>query len=236
MRRRIGLLCASGGVALTCLVLAGAAQAQPTQFSGVVPNGGCGSDRSVTVSGPSRIEAHVASTAGAANVYAEIVSSSGAVLGTGQYDTSSGGTYGIRVCSYYDDENGPYLQWSGEYGTGPAGQPALPRTVGQVLAATTTLAHNVHGSVAIRTRGGLAWFTVKLDRGLGVVKVYDPQLRKHFLYTRAHVTFGTNLVSMREGGMMLTLRERSGSTSTIAFRSPRFRASGRVVRGNYLIV
>lgn len=235
MHRRLCVLGASAA-AVTCLTLAGAAQAaQPTAISGTVPNGGCDAARTVPVSGPSRIEVEVASTSAANSVFGEIVAPDGRVVAAGAYDTPSGGAYAIRVCSTFDTMDPPSMQYTGRYATGPAGQPALPRSQA-VFATQATTSHDVHGAGAIRTRAGLAWFTVKLDKsGMAIVKVLDPRTKKHYLFTGATVSFGTNAVRITGNGMTLTLVQ-SGATERIVFHSLRFRASGKVIRGSYTIV
>jgi hypothetical protein len=128
------------------------------------------------------------------------------------------------------------MQYTAMYATGPAGQPALPRQQGQVLGVTTTLSHGIHGSGAIRTHSGLAWFTVSLGaNGLATVKVFNPVSKQHMLFTRAHVAFGKTTVRIARGTMKLTLLE-SGVSQRITFRSPKFRASGWVVRGNFIVI
>jgi hypothetical protein len=105
-----------------------------------------------------------------------------------------------------------------------------------VLGEQTRVTRDVHGSGAIRTRAGLAWFTVRLSQsGAATVKVFDPMLRQHFLFTGATVSFGTNSVRITTGTMTLTL-SRLGSSERVSFHSLRFRASGKVVRGGYIIV
>jgi hypothetical protein len=222
------------------MVFAGTAQAEPTTYSGFVPNGGCEAGRTVTVSGPSRIEIEVSSTSASPNlVFGEIVAPDGKVVAEegGSYDTPSGGTYTVRVCAHDDGISPRTLQFTATYATAPAGQPALPRTQAQgggVLGATTALSRNVHGNGAIRTRFGLAWFSVKKSSNdLGVVKVYDPKHHKRYLFTRALIHFGPSGVTLTQGTMTLKLGQ---SGSRVTFRSPRYAASGKVVRGGYLIV
>lgn len=121
-------LCGLALVSVTAaayLALAPGAGAVATFASGSVPNGGCGSARPVTVFGPSRIEVAVASTAGEANVFAEILRANGSMLSTDSYDTTSGGTYMIRVCSEFAAMDAPTFQYSAIVGTGPAGQSAF---------------------------------------------------------------------------------------------------------------
>jgi hypothetical protein len=236
MHRCIRAALGAATAALACLVFRGVSSAAPATFAGTVANGGCDSGHAVTVSGPSRIEAHISSTSPANTVYTEIVSPSGSVAATGRYDTPASGTYNIRVCSTFDAMNAPTLEWSGVYATGPAGQSALTsQAQNGVFAATQTLSHDIHGTAAIRTRAGLAWFTVKLDQnGAATVKVFGPALKKHYLFTGATATFGTSTVRITQGGMTLTLVQVGGS-DRIVFHSLRFKASGMVVRGGYVV-
>jgi hypothetical protein len=107
-------------------VAGGTALAAPTQISGSFPNGGCSSMHRVTVSGPSRIEASVATTSAGELYQALIIDSSGRIVSaTGSYDTSGGGTYGVRVCSLGDVLDPLMMQYVGLLGTGPVGQSAL---------------------------------------------------------------------------------------------------------------
>jgi hypothetical protein len=236
MQRRARAAIAAATAGLACLGLAAVASAAPATFSGTVANGGCDSGHAVTVSGPSRIEAHISSTSPANSVFAEIVAPSGSVAATGRYDTPAGGTYSIRICSSFDTMNSPTIEWSGVFATGPAGQSALStQAQGGVFAAKQTLPRDVHGTAAIRTRSGLAWFTVKLNQnGEATVKVFGPALKKGFSFTGATATFGAHTVRITEGAMTLTL-VRVGGSDRIAFHSPRFKASGMVVRGGYVV-
>ena len=233
MHRRIRAALVAATAALSCLAAAGVASAaSPTPFSGTVANGGCDSGHAVTVSGPSRIEAQISSTSATGEVYAEIISPSGNVDSTGRYDTPGGGTYTIRVCSYYDAVNPPTLEWRGIYGTGPAGQSPLSSPA-QPLSARQTASHDIHGKAAIRTRAGLAWFTVKLNPdGSATVKVFNPALRKSFRFTGA-TTFGATAVRIATHGMTMTVAHRTAQR--IAFHSRHFKAKGMVVRGGYVI-
>jgi hypothetical protein len=237
MHRR-SLLGASAA-AVACLAFAGVAQADPTSFSGSVPNGGCDGTHAVTVNGPSRIDVQVASTtASPTSVYTEIISPNGSVQRTGSYDTPSGGTYLVRVCKWNVNFDPPTIRFTARYATGPAGQPALPQapSTGGVLGTTTTLSRNVNGTGAIRTHFGLAYFSVKVgSTGLATVKVYDPKVNRHFLWMGANVRYGSNSVVITKNGMRLTLVDRT-SAQRVAFHSSRFRASGKVVKGSFLVV
>ena len=236
MHRRIRAALVAATAALSCLAAAGVASAAPpTSISGTVANGGCDSGHAVTVTGPSRIEAHVSSTSATGQVYAEIVSPSGNVDATGRYDTPGSGTYTVRVCSTYDEINPPTLDWRGIYATGPAGQsPFPPQAQAVPLSARQTGMHDIHGKAAIRTRAGLAWFTVKLHQdGSATVKVFDPVLKRSYLFTGAATTFGASAVHMTAHGMTMTVAHRT--TQRIVFHSHRFQAKGMVVRGGYVI-
>lgn len=236
MHRCISAALGAATAALACLIVTTAASAAPTSFSGTVSNGSCDAGRTVSVSGPSRIEADVSSTSAANTVYAEIVAPSGAVAATGRYDTPGAGTYTIRVCATFESMNPPTLQWSGVYATGPAGEsPLASQSESGIPAATQTLSHDIHGRAAVRTHAGLAWFTVSLNpSGTAIVKAFDPVAKKHDVFTGATATFGTNTVRITERGMTLTLVQ-DGNSDRIVFHSPRFKASGLVVRGGYVV-
>jgi hypothetical protein len=246
MDRRISWLGASAAAGLTCLALAGVAGAEPSTYTGTVPNGGCDGVRAVTVSGPSRIEAQVAAieSADPALVYTQIIAPSGNVVAQSSYDTSGGGTFLVQVCSYNDQISPPTIRFTARYATGPAGQPALPQTQGGVAGVTTTLSRVVLGTGAVKTRNGLAWITVKKSaNGLGVVKVYDPKHHRSYLFTRALIHFTATGVRLVQGTMRLTIQAGTGLTTAqvasgerITFHSPKFATSGKVVRGSYLIV
>jgi hypothetical protein len=229
---------AAGAAALAACIAAGAAQAA-TSYSGTVANGGCDNSRVVPVSGPSRIEGEVASTSSVDSAYVQIVGPNDTVEAAGtfaSYDTPGAGAYSVRVCTEYSQVDPPSLQYTATYATGPAGQPALPRTQGAVLGASTTLSHNVQGTGAINTRSGLAFFTVRMtSNGAATIRVYDPRSKQHFAFTNAGVHFLTNGVSFTQGRMTMRLTQ-GGSSERIVYRSPHFSASGKVVRGSYLIV
>jgi hypothetical protein len=157
MLRRIAPLSAACAV-LVSLTLAGVAQAAPATFAGQVANGGCDAARTVSVSGPSRIDVEVASTSAADTGYGQILAPDGTVLASGStagYDTPSAGPYSVRACTWYSHLDPPSLQYTAIYATGPAGQPALPQTQGQVLGTTTTLSPAAPGT------GGAGTFTMR---------------------------------------------------------------------------
>jgi hypothetical protein len=220
-------------------VLVGSAPAATTTLSGTVANGGCDAARPVPVSGPSRIEVSLSSTdAGANNVRAEILGPNGQAVATGSYDTPGGGDYAVRVCSLWDSVNAPTLSYSGLIGTGPAGQRVLnmPADQGSVLGQTANISQTVSGKAAIKTRAGLAWFTVHAtDGGAATIRLFDPVHHQTRVVNGLHAVFGTNSVRITGSGLKLVLAS-SGAKQQVTFTSPSFKASGKVVRGSFKIV
>ena len=239
MHRRNRVLWGSAA-AVASLAFAGTAGADPSSFSGSVANGGCDSARSVTVSGPSRIDAQVSSTtASPTSQSVQILRPDGSVAANDSYDTPGGGTYGVRVCKAYEALDPPTIQYTVRYATGPAGQPALPQAQpqpqpqGGVLGTTARLHNSARGSGAVMTRAGLAWFTVKVG-STGYVKVFDPVHKTHLLYSNASVRYGASTVRISTSRMTLTI-DKSGTTDRVSFRSPHFKTSGKVVRGGFTV-
>jgi hypothetical protein len=226
--------------AIAALTFAGSALADTSSISGTVPNGGCDAARPVNVSGPSRIEASVSSTtADTSSVLAEIVASDGRTLATGSYDTPSGGSYSIRVCSLGSSLDPPAIRYTGLIGTGPSGQPVLqgPRQsldAGGILGATTTI-QTVNGRGAIMTRAGLAWFTLSTADGRTTLRVADPLHHMVRVVKGMHAAYGTGIVRVTGSGVKLVL-SRNGASSRITFSSSSFKAGGKVVRGRFHIV
>jgi hypothetical protein len=222
------------------LTFAGSALAGTTSISGTVANGGCDAARSVAVSGPSRIEVEVSSTSASNDVTGEILAPDGRVVAAGSYDTPGGGDYAVRVCSSGSSMNSPELQYSGQIGTGPAGQtvlqgPAQPQAEGGVLGATTTLTtKTVSGKGAIMTRAGLAWFTLNTVNGSTTLRVSDPVHHTVRLVKGVQSASGSGVVRLTSNGMSFVLRQ-SSTGARIVFSSPRFTASGKVVRGRFHI-
>lgn len=121
-REKLALLTIAAAV---FFAVGGTASAAPRQISGSFANGSCSPTQPVTVNGPSRIQASVATTSATETYLAVIVDSSGKIVSdTGAYDTPHAGTYGLRVCSLGDPLDPPTMQYTGLLGTGPAGQPA----------------------------------------------------------------------------------------------------------------
>lgn len=239
MRQRLTALMLPLAAGLAFLVCSGSALADTTHISGTFPNGGCGQTHNVFVSGPSRIQAAVSTTSASNRYWIEIVDGNGNVLSAnGQYDTKSGGQYGVRVCSPFDMQDPNPMQYSGELGTGPAGQPALPAQQAQysygVLGKTTTIKTMFVGHGAILTRSGLAWVTVRADNAGHVrVRVDDASANVHLYFTSGmKASFGASSVLITGHGLKLGLIDR-GSNDHIAITSSRLTASGRVVRGGF---
>lgn len=243
MRALPGFL--AGAAAAAFLAFAGSAAAGTNPFSGTVGNGSCSTARDVTVSAASRIEVALSSSAqDNTNVLAEIVAPDGRTVAAGssaKYDTPGGGTYSIHVCATYEEQNPPQIQYSGLIGTGPAGQPVLtgpaqpqPAT-GGVLGAQATISPTVSGKAAIRTPVGLAWFTVTTGENAKVTLRYLNPLRHSTRLVRGlTATSSGNTVRITGHGLVLVLRK--GATQRVSFRSSSFSASGKVVRGRFLIV
>jgi hypothetical protein len=220
------------------VVFAGAAPAATTSISGTAPRGGCGPTHPIAVSGASRIEVSVSTTAASNLYYTQILDPSGnAVAGSGSYDTPSGGTYGVRVCTYGDAMDPPQISYEGVVGTGPAGQPALPRQAGGVAGAFTTLnSRSVSGHGAILTRAGLAWVTVRADTNGNVHVRLDNAARKLHVNVSGgmRAVFGSSSVRITGNGLTLVVVDR-GASDRMSIRSNRLKASGKVVRGGFQI-
>jgi|GEM_PF-4356088 len=248
MSARLRVLSLPVAVASACLAFAGSASAATSNFSGTVANGGCASARTVPVSSASRIAVTLASTAqNNTNIFAEIVAPDGRVVAGGgsgaRYDTPGGGTYSVRVCSVYEAQSPPQLQYSGLLGTGAAGQnvltgPAQPQPqagTGAVLGVQTTIGPSVGGKAAIKTRAGLAWFTVVTSRNATMtLRFVDPIHHVSRLVKGLNATSSGNTVRITGHGLILALRK--GAHERISFRSSNFKASGKVVRGGFRIV
>ena len=234
MHKRIFAL---GAVAAAACLSAGVAQASTT-YSGTVANGSCDNSRSVAVSGPSRIDAEVSSTSATNNnVYVDVVGPDGSVRASGttaSYDTAGGGAYSLRVCSHGSQIDPPSLQYKVLYATGPAGQPALPRMAAE-LTLHSTAGRDFMGTGAIRTGHGLAYFTVrKNDNGTATIRVYNPRANTHTTFAGAGVHYLTNGVRFTQNRMTMIIV--MGKTTRVVYRSPHFKATGRVVKGSFLIL
>src|SRR3954469_8784185 len=255
MRAPLRVLAAPAAIVISFLALAGAAgagtspfsggaaAAATSPFSGNVANGGCSFVKSVSVSSASRIEAALASTAqNNTNVLAEIVGPNGQVVAGGSYatyDTPGAGTYTVRVCANYQNQSPPNLQYSGQLGTGPAGQPVLVGSpqpqppVGGVLGASTSV---VNGKAAIMTRAGLAWFTARTASNATVtLRIFDPVHRTTRVVKGLNATYVNSTLRLTGHGLRFVLVHK-GAHGRVTFTSSRFKASGTVVRGGFQIV
>jgi hypothetical protein len=221
------------------LAFAGAGLAGTSSISGTVANGGCDAARTVTVAGPSRIDVELSSTSADNSVLAEILAPDGKVVASGSYDTPGGGDYAVQVCSLGSSLDPQQLQYTGMIGTGPAGQPVLqgpaqPTPVGAVLGAQRTVAQAASGRGAVMTRAGLAWFTVRSVANRATLHVYDPIHRVTRVLPGLHPAYGVGFVSLTGSGVKFVVARQGGRT-LITYRSPRFAASGRVVRGSFKV-
>ena len=232
-RVALGLAAAIGAA---CFIFAAAGLAGTSSISGTVPNGGCDANRAVTVSGPSRIEVQVSSTSSDASVFGAIVAPDGRVVATGAYDTPGSGTYSIRVCSTGSSLDPPTIEYRGLIGTGPAGQPVLRGAAqpGAVLGATATINKTASGRGAVMTHSGLAWFTLKAVNGTATLRVYDPIHHVVRLLRGLHAAYGSSVVNVTGNGLRFVLVQK-GTRMLITYRSPRFNAGGKVVRGTFRI-
>jgi hypothetical protein len=234
MRARLRVLPVAA--ALTCLAFAGSASAGIDPFSGTVANGNCSTARAVPVSGPSRIEVAVSATAqDNTSVLAEIIAPNGKLVAgpsSASYDTPGGGTYSVRVCITYAEQNPPQMQFNGQIGTGPAGhavlagpaQPPAPAGVG-------TKPIVVRGKAAVMTHSGLAWFTVNTaSNATMTLKVADPVHHVTRLVKGLKATYDGQTLRMNGHGVTFVLAK-AGAVARVAFTSSGFRANGKIVRG-----
>src|SRR4051794_3370418 len=239
------VLAVPAAIVISFLALAGAAAAATSPFSGSVANGGCSFVKSVSVSGASRVEAALASTAqNNTNVLAEIVAPNGQVVAGGSnaaYDTPGAGTYTVRVCANSQLQSPPNLQYSGQLGTGPAGQavlvgPPQPQPpVGGVLGATNSVGR-VAGNAAIMTRAGLAWFTVRAASNATMsLRIFDPVHRATRVVNGLNATYVNSTLRLTGQGLRFVLVHK-GARGRVSFTSSRFTASAKVVRGGFQIV
>jgi hypothetical protein len=173
-------------------------------------------------------------------VLGEIVAPNGHVVATGSYDTPGGG-YAVRICSLGAGMDPQQIQYSALIGTGPSGQPVLqgpvqPSPAGGVLGVTATLSQQkASGRGAIMTRAGLAWFTLHTVNGSASLRVYDPVRHAVRVVKGLHAVYASNTVRITGKGLKLVLTH-NGANDRITFSSPRFKASGNVVRGGFQIV
>jgi hypothetical protein len=224
MTRR--LACSVAAVLATAAFapLAGTSLAAGTMsINGSMPNGGCGPVNSVTAPGPSRIVVHVSATAAengppqTGAVYTQILSGSGAVLATGptEYNATTGGTYGVRVCSAANSENPSQIQYSGEIS----------------VLAPATFVSSALGKAGVRAHSTIVWLTVNAKGGHVTLRVDDARNKVHLgASTGLKATFGANGVAIAGKGMTLRVTGR-GINQHIVFHSRVYNVSGVVARG-----
>jgi hypothetical protein len=220
---------------MACLAFTGSASAGIDPFSGTVANGNCSAARAVSVTGPSRIEVAVSATAqDNTSVLAEILGPNGKVIAgpsSASYDTPGGGTYSVRVCITYAEQNPAQIQFTGQIGTGPAGHAVLtgPAQPG-APAGPGTKPIVVTGKAAVMTRSGLAWFTVNTaPNATMTLKVLDPVHKVTRLVKGLKAAYDGQTLRINGHGVKLVFVK--GAVNRIAFTSSGFRATGKIVRG-----
>jgi hypothetical protein len=93
------LLVASVAAALVLPAASSAGIAKSGQFEGTIRPDTCGATQWVNVDGRSTITALFAGTNAGGYLFGQVLSTSGRVLSsTGSYNTTGGGTYGVRAC------------------------------------------------------------------------------------------------------------------------------------------
>jgi hypothetical protein len=226
--------------AIACLAFAGSASAATEAFSGTVANGACTAARTVFASGPTRIEVSLSSTAqNPSDVLAEIVTSDGHVVGGGSYvtyDSQGSGQYNVRVCATHEEQNPPQIQFKGLLGTGPAGQRVLvsQADMGGVAGVMAYIGPNVTGKAAVRTRSGLAWFTVATKpNSMVTLRVFDPVHRATRVVKGLTATYTGNTLRITGHGLKLVLVQQN--VGRVTFTSSMFKVRGKVVRGGFQI-
>lgn len=241
MKQRFTALAAT--LTAAAAALAAPAGAATQAISGTVPNGGCGQTHALVVGGASRVEASVATNSESGQYELVIVDGTGrSVSATGSYDTPGAGTYGLKICHTGDSADPPVLNYTGLIGTGPAGQPALPRQSGAVAGAFTTfrpavkLLRSASGRGAINTRSGLAWLTVRANNaGKATLRLDLAGRGLHLGYSSGmRATFGATSVRIAGHGIEVTMLK-NGTIQRLSINSSRLKASGKVVRGGFVI-
>ena len=227
-------------VTMACVAFTGSASAGIDPFSGTVANGNCSAARAVAVNGPSRIEVAVSATAqDNTSVLAEIISPAGKLIAgpsSASYDTPSGGTYSVRVCITYAEQNPSQITFTGQVGTGPAGHPVLtgpPQP--QPTPGVGTKPIVVNGKAAVMTRSGLAWFTVITNSNASVtLRVVDPVHHVTRLVNGLKATYTSQTLRINGHGVKFVLFK-APAIDRISFASSKFTATGKVVRGSIRI-
>jgi len=93
------LLVASVAAALVLPAASSAGIAKTGQFEGTIRPDSCGATQWFNVNGRSTITGLFAGTNAGGYMFGQVLSTSGRVLSnTGSYNTTGGGTYGVRAC------------------------------------------------------------------------------------------------------------------------------------------
>jgi hypothetical protein len=145
-----------------------------------------------------------------------------------RYDAYAPGVYAVRVCPGQRTLDEHAISYTGTVTTSAA----PPRVVGAVAGVQATLRRTATGSGTIRTRHGLATFSVRATNAGRVSLRYDDRVRNvHLRATDASALFGRKTVTIRGAGVTLRLVDRAGSRDTVSVRAGAYRATGTVVRG-----
>jgi hypothetical protein len=92
----------------------------------------------------------------------------------------------------------------------------------------------VTGKAAIKTRSGLAWFTVTTAPNSTVnLRVFDPVHRVTRVVKGLAATYSGRTLQITGHSLKLVLDQRP--IGTVTFTSSSFKASGKVVRGGFQI-
>jgi hypothetical protein len=239
MRRRFAAYALATCAVASLSVFAGSGlAAAKIRIQGSMPNGGCGAINTVKLTKPSKIAVLVSSTASENSVtYAQILNSAGKVLGQSAYNTSSGGTFGVQVCTTKDSENAASLHYAGLIGIGRPGPlsrtpgPAAQSGVAGVVATFVTAAS---GRGAIQVGSSQAWFTLKASHGRASVQVDDAARGVHLSATGLKAMSGVNHLTITGSGMTLTLTK-LGLLEHVKFHARSFSANGYLIHGNFTV-
>jgi len=212
-----------------------------THISGTLRDTGCGQVHQISVASASRIQVSVATTAVAGQITVQILDSNGNVVSSGgKYDTPSGGTYGVRVCWQRDSQDPSEVSYDGNVQTGPPGKDIQSQGASTqgVSGSSATISRSVNGAGSIRTRAGLASFSVHTDSSTGAARVRfnAAALKLHINATSGlHVAYGLNLVTITGNGLKIVLDDR-GTRDSITVQFHRIKTAGPVVSGGFRIL
>ena len=240
MNSRLAAFVASVAAGVVFFAAAGTGLAD-NHFSGTLRDTGCGQVHSISVSSASRIQVSVGTTAVAGQITVQILDSNGNLVSiSGKYDTPSGGTYGVRVCYQRDAQDPSEVSYDGTIQTGPPGQDITSQAVVTqgVSGTSATISRSINGVGSIRTRAGLASFSVHTNFSTGMARVRfdNAALKLHINATSGlHVVYGLSLVTITGNGLRIVLDD-SGTRDRITVQFHRIKATGPVVRGGFKIL